>query len=83
MGLRPRGLSDPAQSLAAVTPADSDLPNGIASALYIGSNGGTVVVIAASDSTPQTFSNVPAGFFPVSVKQVRAATTATNIIALY
>jgi hypothetical protein len=49
--------------------------------LYIGSSGNLHVLTAGGDDI--TFSGVPAGFFPVQVKQVFADTTATKIVALW
>jgi len=49
--------------------------------LYIGGTGNLSVTTDAGNVV--TFNNVPVGFFPVSVSQVRAATTCTNIVALW
>jgi metal-dependent HD superfamily phosphatase/phosphodiesterase len=69
---------------AAVTPSDStDLPNGVARALYIG--GGGTVVLDTYTQTSLSFVGVQAGtILPVNVKRVRSTgTIATNLIALY
>jgi hypothetical protein len=50
--------------------------------LYIGTTG-DVKVDGASLGTGVTFSNVPVGWFPVLVKKVYTATTASNIVSLY
>lgn len=50
-------------------------------ALYIGGTGDLAVRMASGASV--TFSAVAVGIFPVQVDQVLAATTATNIVALY
>ena len=73
----------PAIGAAAVTPNDStDLSRAPARALYIGGTGNLVVDTAEGQTI--TFTAVPVGIFPVSVKRVRAtSTTATNIVALY
>ena len=73
----------PAVGAAAVTPNDSvDLPRFPARSLYIGGTGNLVVDTAEGQTV--TFTAVPAGVFPVSVRRVRAtSTTATNIVALY
>lgn len=61
-----------------ISPADSDLTD-VAQGLYVGGDGN--VVIQGLDGNNYTLSSVPAGtFLPVNAKQVRAATTATNII---
>ena len=77
-------LSDPAQHVFAVTPADSDFANGVqARGLYIGTGGDVSVVTTGGETV--TFANVGSStILPVSVKQVRSTgTTATNILGLY
>jgi hypothetical protein len=65
----------------AVTPADTDVSI-IPRALYVGT-GGDVVVKTSGGST-LTFVGVPNGaFLPVRCLQVKAATTASDILALY
>jgi hypothetical protein len=73
----------PAIGAAAVTPNDStDLSRTPTRALYIGGAGNLVVDMAEGPTV--TFTAVPVGIFPISVKRVRStSTTATNIIALY
>ena len=74
----------PAMEAAAVTPNnDSDLPNGICRALYIG--GGGNVVLDTANNTSLTFAGLQAGtILPLNVRRVRStSTTATSIIALY
>lgn len=74
--------SDPAINAVAVVPADADLAN-YARGLYVGGTGNVVVQMAGNENTV-TFSAVPAGsILPICVSQVRAATTATLIVALY
>lgn len=75
--------TEPAQSGVAVTPADSNLPNGTCRALWVGGTG-NLSLLFAKDTVPVTISAVPAGtLLQFSCKQVRAATTATLIVALY
>lgn len=75
-------LDSPAQFAAAVTPADTALANS-ARGLYVGGSGDVVVYMVGA-STAITFSSVPGGtILPIRVDQVRAATTATNIVALW
>jgi len=76
-------FSAPAVGAAVVTPNDSvDLPRFPARALYIGVTGNLVVDTAEGQTI--TFTAVPVGIFPVSVRRVRAtSTTASNIVALY
>lgn len=70
-----------AHSAATVTPSDATvLP--VTRALYIGTTGNLSVVMA-DDGNTVPFSNVPVGIFPIQVTQVLAATTATNIVALW
>ena len=70
-----------AHSALAVTPSDSTiLPT--TRALYVGTTGNLSVVMA-DDGNTVLFSNVPVGIFPIQVIQVLAATTASNIVALW
>jgi hypothetical protein len=70
-----------AHSSASVTPSDATiLP--VTRALYVGVTGNLSVVMA-EDGNTQVFSNVPVGIFPIQVSQVLAATTATDIVALW
>lgn len=51
--------------------------------LYVGTTG-NVVVTMNSGATPITFTAVPAGaILPIQVTKVLAATSASNILALY
>lgn len=50
-------------------------------ALYVGGAGALEVTMA--DGQVVTFAAVPVGILPIQVTQVRAATVATNILALY
>jgi len=70
-----------AHSAFAVTPSDSTvIPT--TRALYVGV-GGDIVVTMSDDQNIVTFVAVPGGsILPVQVTQVRAATTATSIVAL-
>lgn len=72
--------TSPAARAASVTPSDStQLPT--TRALYVGVGGTVVVTMLGADST---FMNVPSGtILPIQVQKVKAATTATNILALY
>jgi len=81
----PVGATEPATSLAAVTPhATNPLPGGTCRALWIG-GAGDVTILAESDSAPVTIVGVPAGtLLPIRAKAVRVSgTTATSIVALY
>ena len=72
----------PASGAVAVTPSDTT-ELGPCRALYIGGTGNVVVHMPGRDASV-TFSNVLAGtILPVSARRVLAATTATNIVALY
>jgi hypothetical protein len=72
-----------AEGAAAITPSDTtDL--GPCKAIYVGSAGGNVVVRMPGRSTSITFTAVPIGtILPVSAQYVMAATTSTNLVALY
>jgi hypothetical protein len=75
----PDSLSDPAQRAFVVTPADADFADSLqARALYVGVTGDVRVTTVGGDDV--TFTNVPVGFFPVSVKRVwSTGTTASGI----
>ncbi|MCJ8334611.1 MAG: hypothetical protein MJH10_10260 [Epibacterium sp.] len=76
------GLEAPATKAAAVTAADSDLAQ-TTRAIYIG-GAGDIEVYMAGDTTAITFVGLQAGtVLPIRVDQIRAASTATNIIALW
>lgn len=78
----PPGLASPAALSVEITPADTDFSQGIARGLYIGGVGD--VAIMNQDGSICTFQDVPAGtWMPVCCRQVRAASTATNIVALF
>ena len=64
-----------------VTPSDSTILE-ITRGLYIGSTGDVVVTMADGDNV--TFSAVPTGVvLPIQVSKVKAATSASLILALY
>ena len=72
----------------AVTPSDTDdllrdeQTDCSGPTLYVGTGGDLVVITIAGDEV--TLANVPDGtFIPVMVKRVKAATTATDIVALW
>jgi hypothetical protein len=72
----------PSGKLRAVTKADDDLPDGLTRGLYIGGAGNLSVMDATG--TIVTITGALAGsVLPLKVKQVRDATTATSIVALY
>lgn len=69
-----------ARDAVAVAPSDVTIIP-MTRSLYVGV-GGTLAVRMSSGNTV-TFTNVAAGIFPIQVDQVRAATTASGIMALY
>ena len=71
-----------AHGAVAVTPSDStELP--VTRALFIGT-AGDVVVTMADGQTPITFANIAnATMLPIQVQKVLAATSASDILALY
>ena len=72
----------PAAFGAAVTPANTDLPN-LTRAVYVGGTGDLVVTFAGV-SGAVTFKAVPVGtVLPICVRQINAATTATQIVAMW
>jgi hypothetical protein len=71
--------SNPATDAVAVTPSDSTELQ--FRALYVGGTGDLVVTTGAGNDV--TFQSVPAGLIiPVQGTKVKAATTATKIVAL-
>lgn len=76
-------LESPAWDARAVTLADADLPRAPTTGLYVG-GAGNVVVKMASGQDDVSFAGVPAGtILPIRVDQVKTASTASNIVALY
>ena len=70
-----------ATKLSAVTPSDNTLVG--CQALWVG-GAGNLSLIADGDTSAVTITGVNAGtFVPIACKKVMAATTATNIVALY
>lgn len=81
----PVGATEPATSLAAVSPhASNALPGGTCRGLWVGA-AGDVSIVAESDAAAVTIVGVPAGtLLPIRAKAVRVSgTTATSIVALY
>lgn len=63
------------------SPADVEFDHPCRS-LYVGGTGDLVITPADGDS-PVTFSDVPAGWFPVRCKAVHAESTASDIVAVW
>ncbi len=79
---RASGNTDPASDGFSITPNDiQELPTTVR-ALYVGSTGDIVVVMA--DGSALTFTNVPSGtILPIRIKAVKATgTNAANLIGL-
>lgn len=75
-------LSGSGDRLAAVTKSDTT-DQGPVAALYIG-GAGDVVIKTASMAAGVTLASVPAGtILPIRARYVMAATTATNIVAIF
>lgn len=73
-------ITAPARGAVAITPGASPIfpaPR----ALYIGVTGDLEVVMLNGNVI--TFTNVPVGWFPISVSKVTSGTTADGIIGLY
>jgi hypothetical protein len=76
------GLSQPSMISVALTAADTDYTQGVARGLYVGASGN--VTIMNVDGTTCEFLSVPSGtILPVMSIQLRAATTATNVVGLF
>lgn len=75
--------TNPARGAIAVTKSDSTVLANDVKALFIG-GAGDVVVYMRGSTTDVTFKGCAAGsVLPIQVDRVRAATTATDIVALY
>jgi hypothetical protein len=77
------GSTYTARACLPVTPADGDLPGGKCRALWIGDAGPVTVYIRDELGEVRGPITVGRGLFPVACSQVRAATTATEVWALY
>lgn len=74
----------PAVDAEAVSPADTNLPAGTCRALYVGGAAAGDLTIMTSKGNIVTFADVqPGSIIPIQALQVRAATTSTDIVALY
>ncbi len=75
--------SVPAVSLVSVTKSDSTVYSPPLRAVYVGTTG-DVALLAANDSSPVTFTAVPAGtLLPVCAKKVMSTnTSASNLVGL-
>lgn len=76
-----RSASEPGDDIVPVTKADADLPDGVCSALLVGTAGTANIVTAKG----VTRNNVPLqeGLFPVRCIRVLTGGTASNIWAIY
>lgn len=76
------GLSAPYANAADVTPSDTADLTYTTRALYVGTTGNLVVIMASGDTV--TLDSVPVGVLPIRVSRVKATnTTAANIVALW
>jgi hypothetical protein len=76
------GETNPAGFAASVTPADTNLGY-LTRAVYVGV-GGNLVVKMAGNGVIVTFTDVPTGsLLPIRVTEIRSATTALAVLALY
>lgn len=74
---------DSAEYAAEITPSDSTVLSPTPRGLYVGTTGDLEVTMAG-DEADVTFKSVPAGaVLAVRVTKVKAATSASNIVALY
>ena len=81
MALNPADAA-PAQNFAAVTPSDSTVFTNRPRALYVGAAGD--IVVQDENAVSVTFKAVPGGtVLPIRPLRVMAATSATQIVALY
>lgn len=74
----------PADEGAAVVKSDATVLDPPTRALFVGTAGDVTVRFAAGEKNIETLKNVANGtVLPISVDQVRAATTAADIVALF
>ena len=74
----------PAENAVAITPADADMAV-VCRAIYVG-GAGTVVVkpVGSEGDASVTFVAVPAGtVLPIRATQIKGASTATGIVAIW
>ncbi len=75
-------LNSPASRIITVAPQNSDLPNGVTRALYVGAAGNVAVVDKFGNAS--VIISGPNQYHPVRVARVSSTgTTATGILALY
>jgi hypothetical protein len=73
-------LSSPAARLVAVTPADEDID--VTRAIWVGGEG-TLILTDAEGNSPVTITSASKQYHPIRAKRIAAASTATEIVALY
>ena len=75
------GLDSPANSAFAITPNDSSELTKVTRGVYVGVSGNGVFVMA--DGSEVTFTGLVGGqVYPFQIRQVKTATTATNLVGL-
>lgn len=76
-------VSDQARSAisAQVISGGGEVFTNLTRAIYVGGSGDLTVVF--NDDVEITFVGAAAGYHPLQVKEVKAATTATNLVALF
>ena len=80
------GATGPAGRAYAVTPSDSVDLDPVPRAIYVGGTGDLTVEIPGAGGAPGTvtFAAVPAGtLLPIRPSKIKAASTATAIVAVY
>lgn len=87
-GIKRAGMEDvlndtyPASSAVAITPDDDTDLTTTTRGIYVGT-GGDLAVILADDTVAVTFANVASGIvYPLRVKRVMEASTATDLVGL-
>ena len=75
------GVTTPAAFGVEITPADADLEE-YTRAIYVGSTGNLEVIMAGDEHVITLIGVLAGSLLPLRVKQIRAGTTATNIVAL-
>ncbi len=66
----------------AITPADTDLANGVCRGIYLGASG-NLTVLDLAGNTVQFIAPSTGVIHPIQAKQIKAATTATSVVAVY
>jgi hypothetical protein len=74
--------NSPGAVFIAVTPADTNLANGICRGIYVGA-AGNLTILDTDGNTVAFVAPALGVIHPIQAVQIKAATTATSILAVY